>query len=294
MKFLLPLLVLGACVTADEEPTNVISLEVDSSNGTSLNGTSLNGTSLNGTSLNGTSLNGTSLNGTSLNGTSLNGTSLNGTSLNGTSLVGSSWSGTTSNGATVKLRVDKATQGAGTNADVWFYSVSFQTSTGWSPLCGVDASGIPVQAIAVPGVWTGTANNYASSATQFTWACRAKTVAKCVELGYKPWKSLSNQLASCVRLLRADYCGTGVSYTKDGTLLNLYDNVGVQADAEAWGLEAGWGPSGATCLSNAADTRFIILKTTVPPCFATLKAKTTSCGFTTTGTYLLDELSPNL
>jgi len=300
MKFLLPLLVLGACVTADEEPTNVISLEVDSSNGTSLNGTSLNGTSLNGTSLNGTSLNGTSLNGTSLNGTSLNGTSLNGTSLNGTSLngtslngtsvvgsknVGATWSGTSSNGAPVKLRIDSAAQGTGTNTDVWFYTVSFQTSAGWSPLCGLSGT-TPVQAIAVPGVWTGTANNYAASTTQFTWACRQKTVAKCVELGYKPWKSYGPQLASCVRLLRADYCGDGTSYTRDGTLLNLYDRLGIQTDAEAWDFEAGWGPNGAVCVGSAIDQRAKLLGLTKPPCWTALK--TQSCA----SALLIDELAP--
>jgi len=292
MKYLFPILFLAACVApVDEEPTAELDQEIDQSNGTSLNGTSLNGTSLNGTSLNGTSLNGTSLNGTSVNGTSLNGTSLNGTSLNGTTTVGSTWTGTASNGVGVNLRIDAAAQGTGTNSDLWFYKVSYQTSTGWSPLCGVDASKVPIQAVAVAGMWAGAANAYAATTAQFTWACRLKTVAKCVELGYKTWKGYTNQMTSCVRMLRGDYCGTGVSYTRDGQLLNVYDSVGVQADTEAWQLEAGWTPNGAMCVADAAYTRFSILGLATPPCFPKLLVK--ACTFAG-GALLLDELSPTI
>jgi hypothetical protein len=265
-----------------------VSQEVDSFNGTSLNGTSLNGTSLNGTSLNGTSLNGTSLNGTSLNGTSLNGTSLNGTSLNGTSLNGSTWTGTASNGATIPLRIDSAERGPAPNDDVWFYGVSYKTADGgWTPLCDSTSEG---QAIAVSGVW-GESASYTGSSTQFTWACRHKTIAKCVELGYKTWDGFATQLASCVRLLRADYCGDGSSYTLNGTLLNLYDNVGVQTDSEGWQLEAGWTPDGAICRSGGGDTRFKILGTGTPACFKTIPNG--GCGFAS-GAVLLDELSPTV
>ena len=276
-----------ACVAvpADEEVGSV-QQDVESSNGTSLNGTSLNGTSLNGTSLNGTSLNGTSLNGTSLNGTSLNGTSLNGTSLNGTSLNGSTWTGTASNGATINLRIDSATQG---DVDTWFYGVSYQTDDGWASLCGLDTDGSEIQAIAVPGVW-GTSATYSGSSTLFTWACRHKTIAKCVELGYKPWDGASDQMASCVRLLRADYCGDGTSYTLDGTLLNLYDAGGIQADTEDWPLEAEWTPAGARCVGTNGETRAQRVSHTSPPCLAALASS--SCGSFANGAVLIDELSP--
>ena len=284
-----------ACATNLDDDVGVVHQNVVSDNGTTLNGTSLNGTSLNGTSLNGTSLNGTSLNGTSLNGTSLNGTSLNGTSLNGTSLNGTSlngtslnstWTGTTSNGATVNLRIDSATQG---DVDTWFYAVSYETESGWSPLCGLDGTGVAIQAIAVPGVWDGTAS-YSGSATQFTWACRAKSIAKCVELGYKPWDGASDEMASCVRLLRADYCGDGTSYTLDNTLLNLYDASGIQSDTESWPLEAEWTPAGARCVGTNGETRAQLVSHTSPPCLAALVSS--SCGTFDNGAVLIDELSP--
>lgn len=292
MKFLWSVVtVLGACATSTNEDVgttsqDVISVNGTSLNGTSLNGTSMNGTSLNGTSMNGTSLNGTSLNGTSLNGTSLNGTSLNGVSLNGTSLNGSTWTGTLTNGDSINMRIDDSYLGDGNTG---FYAVSFEADDGWHPLCpGTEPDGSAVHAIAVPGSWDGTAR-YVSSTTQFTWSCRHKSIAKCIEMGYQPWNGREVQMASCIRMLRADYCGTGVSYTVDGTLLNLYDAAGVQQDTESWAVEAEWSPAGAVCV-NPGHTRAERVSHTNPPCLAALASPT--CGSFANGASIIDELSP--
>ena len=240
------------------------------------------GVSLNGVSLNGVSLNGVSLNGVSLNGTTLKAATTLGPPLSGTGPVGSTWTATTSGGTSIKLRIDSAQQGTGSNSDLWFYKVAYQTSTGWTGLCGADL------ALPVSGVWSASAA-YTASTTQFTFSCRGKTVAKCVELGYKPHKGYANQLASCTRLLRGDYCGTGVAYTVDGTTLNLYDNVGVQADTQLlWIKEGEWGPNGARCVTNIVTTRFLERKLTLPPCVLSLVSLT--CGSFRSGTYLIDEL----
>ncbi|HSS02560.1 MAG TPA: ADYC domain-containing protein [Kofleriaceae bacterium] len=275
-----------------DETVGEVGQEVVSPNGISLNGISLNGISLNGISLNGISLNGISLNGISLNGTSIAAVSTSAAPLTGASMVGSTWNATASNGSTVKLRVDKATQGTAPNADLWFYSVSYQTSSGWSPLCGLDAANTPIQAVTTAGVWAATATDaarYASSTTQFTFACRAKTIAKCVEMGYKTYKGYANQLATCVRLLRGDFCGTGTPYTVDGTTLNLFDNVGVQADTEVWYPEAEWTPNGARCVNSLNTARFDFVVSKDPKCVTPLVNK--DCGFSfAPGTVLIDEL----
>jgi ADYC domain/Pentapeptide repeats (8 copies) len=243
-----------------------------------------------GVSLNGVSLNGVSLNGVSLNGVSLNGVSLNGSSiaanrdqpLAGATLVGSMWTGVSAANAQVKIRVDNAQQGTGTNSDLWFYGMSYQATNGaWTSVCGTE------KVLGVAGVWNATAA-YAASTTQFTLACRGTSVAKCVELGYKPFKGFGNQLATCVRLLRADYCGNGTSYTRDGTTLNLYDNVGVQADAQPWKVEAEWGPTGARCVSSVLQSRFLTKKLALPPCL--LGLIDLSCGRFRTNTLMIDEL----
>ena len=286
-------LALASCATDIDFDEGQTSQDVDSNNGTSLNGTSLNGTSLNGTSLNGTSLNGTSLNGTSLNGTSISATSTSGPPLSGTGPVGSTWSGTSTNGAAVTLKINSATQGTGTNADLWFYGVSFQTSAGWQPLCGLDSTGAPILAVPVAGAWKATASDAAHyvTGTQFTWGCRLKTVAKCVELGYKTWKGYTNQLQACVRLLRADFCGTGQSYTTDGRLLNLYDNVGVQKDTETWKPEAEWTTAGARCVNSNNIARYTLALQANPKCTLPLQSSTCGTSFGT-GSLLIDELAP--
>lgn len=290
-------LMCGACAVTGEEHTGEVSQNGMSFNGISFNGISFNGISFNGVSFNGQSLNGISFNGTSVTGVSIKASSSNTSPpLTGASLVGSKWSGTASNGAAVALRVDSATAGSAPNTDLWFYGISYQTSTGWSPLCGIDSvTGKPIQAVSTAGVWVATAADatfYTSSTTQFTLACRGATVAKCIELGYKTYKGYTNQLQSCVRLLRGDYCGTGSAWTANGTLLNLYDNVGVQLDTQAWTPEAEWTPAGARCVNSNNNARYELVLSKDPKCVK--RIETTTCGTTfANGAVLIDELSPD-
>ena len=283
----------AACVSVPPNEGEV-SQDVVVPNGVSLNGVSLNGVSLNGVTLNGVSLNGVSLDGIGLAGVTtqaLSGTSL---PLAGTSVVGSTWTATLSNGATLPLRIDSATAGAASNADVWMYGVSYEVGSTWSPLCGVDPANVPILADTLPGVWntqSGVSGGGAhiASTTQFTFACRAKTIAKCVELGYKPWTGYAAQLQACIRLLRADICGDGTPHTVDGQTLDIYDNVGIQADTEAWDPEAEWNTQGATCVTKKGETRFDYLGLAVPSCVSALEAS--SCGLRFhTGSLLIDEL----
>jgi hypothetical protein len=284
---------LGCTLPMDPPPSAGISQSLNTENGISLNGISLNGISLNGISLNGISLNGISLNGISLNGISLNGISLNGTSLDAAMFVGSSWIGLLSDGSSLAMRIDAASQGTGANSDLGLYQVSYQTAAGWQPLCGV-AAGVPVEAVAVPGTWNQAqgvpgGGAYASSTTLFSWACRGTTIAKCAEFGYKPWTGRTPQLASCVRLLRADYCGDGVPHTTDGLLVNLYDNVGILSDTARWTVEAEWTPSGARCITRTGVTRFREVGLPAPSCAAAL-SRSTSCGSFANGAVLVDEI----
>jgi hypothetical protein len=291
-------LALSACVADDLDDVMYEEAEqgLSSTNGVSLNGVSLNGVSLNGVSLNGVSLNGVSLNGTTLTGVrvSANTTTTTTTPLNGTAIVGSKWTATTSNATTLNLRIDSAAAGTGTNADLWFYGISYQTTAGWQPLCGVDGANVPIKALSVVGEWksvTGDSAAYTATSTNFTVACRGKTIAKCVELGYKTFKRRTTQLTTCVRMLRGDYCGNGVAWTLEGTLLNLYDNIGVQADTEAWTPEAEWTPTGARCVNTNRSQRYDLVFQQDPRC---IRLKTPTCGTTfANGAILIDELSPS-
>ena len=79
--------------------------------------------------------------------------------------------------------------------------------------------------------------------------------------------------------MRADYCGTGFSLTRNGTLINIYDTIGIQArlselpaidrvsdvpilqgtkkrgprvtmNVDAYQFEAKWSPEGARCIDE--------------------------------------------
>ncbi len=274
-------------------------------NGTSLNGTSLNGTSLNGTGLSGVTLNNISLSGVvddavTLTNVTLSATNFSGTksgaAVTGATFVGATFNGNLSNGTTLKVRVDSRTQLTGTNTDVYAYGVSYQTTAGWSPLCGSAA----VLAVPLPGSWNqaqGVAGGgaFTSSSTAFTFGCRQHAVAKCVELGYKPWKTVGgtvmlNHHLACVRMLRADYCGDGKSWTLDGTTVNLYDNKGVQADTKSLTFEADWTIAGARYVEPSTRKRYQLLGATVPACIAgtTNAAAGTSTNWSS-GTLIMNE-----
>jgi hypothetical protein len=239
---------------------------LDTTNGISLNGISLNGISLNGISLNGISLNGISLNGISLNGVTLSGSTLvavsskTGKTLSGSQLAGASLSGLLSNGTSLQMRIDSVWSGAAPNADVTFYNVSYNAAGSWKALCGYESPGVPAGAVALAGTWdysqgTPTGGAWTSSSSSFTFGCRHTALAKCVELGYKPWVTFNGHALrqyhqACTRLIRADYCGNGRPWTLNGRLINLYDGIGLQADTESWLFEAEWTDKGASCLTT--------------------------------------------
>jgi hypothetical protein len=277
--------------------------EVISQNGMSLNGMSLNGMSLNGMSLNGMNLNGMNLNGMNLNGMNLNGMNLNGSQLQGVQsngqpisglgLVGTTMGGTLSNGGSLALRIDSAATLPAPNSDVWAYGVSYALAGGsWAPLCGT-SSGVNVLAVPVAGTW-----NYGSGVTgggawsassgSFTFACRGTAIAKCVELGYKPWRTVGGVLLrdhhqACTRMIRADYCGNGQSWTVDGTTINVYDNLGIQVDAStALKVDAEWITTGARCINEVRD-----FWTGKPDCHSAKKGP--GCGNFTKGALIVDE-----
>jgi hypothetical protein len=76
--------------------------------------------------------------------------------------------------------------------------------------------------------------------------------------GFRP-SVRANRIArfnACIRAVRADYCGDGVTYTKDRTQIILYDarDGGLIFDAGVDGgfsFEANWNENGAICLVHS-------------------------------------------
>lgn len=72
-------------------------------------------------------------------------------------------------------------------------------------------------------------------------------VIKCDSFGYA---AHPEHHAACVRMVRADYCGDGTSWTRDGVPINLYDNLGINTDDALWTVDAAWSPAGALCIGE--------------------------------------------
>jgi ADYC domain len=97
-------------------------------------------------------------------------------------------------------------------------------SGSWQPACSADADGRHA-AIPLAAIWDSRGNRVESS-SQFTFGCTTGVVAKCYRWGYRPWVTGYGDLTSlhqiCTRVARADYCGNGVSHTRNGTLINVW------------------------------------------------------------------------
>jgi hypothetical protein len=242
-------------------------------NGPTLNGRNVNGRNVNGPLMNGMLVSvrygGATRGGMNvalpmqelwLEGSALHG-AMRGEELSGTDLVHLRLVGNLDDGSTVPLRIDGVSQGSGVDQDVWSYDVSFQDDkTGaWHPICAT-ADGTPLKAIPLEGTWNykqGVAGGGSKihDTSVFTFACDGAALAKCVRFGYKPWQSvggvsLEEHHQACTRLIRADFCGDGTSYTQDGNWVNLYDTQNVQTDSEPWVAEAEWTGEGAACFTS--------------------------------------------
>lgn len=111
----------------------------------------------------------------------------------------------------------------------------------------------------VYGSWD-TTGAHIQSTTQFMFGCTSGVVAKCIRWGYKPWKSVSGTSLSgyhqaCTRMARADYCGDGTTHTENGTLIDVYDDLGIQLKApfeltSPLVFEGAWTTRGAYCITK--------------------------------------------
>jgi len=140
------------------------------------------------------------------------------------------------------------------------------TRTATRNLCLPDAEGRSV-AIPFSGRWDASGAHLEDGSISFH--CTSGAVAKCARHGYRPWQSYGGQpLAAhhqaCTRLLRGDYCGDGVSQTKDGTEIDLYDSLRFRTvdPSLLMTFEASWSQRGAYCI---ARERWLIVSSLLSP-----------------------------
>jgi hypothetical protein len=134
----------------------------------------------------------------------------------------------------------------GDNGDVWLYRVEYSLASApgqWHGACQDDAGN--AMGIFVNGQWS---QDGTWQPGGWTFSCPSGVVSKCVRSwGYKPWKTLHAPAhgdvdlqplhQACVRAARADYCGDGTSYTRDGTLVDMFDVYGFNVPEYVSGFE---------------------------------------------------------
>ena len=157
------------------------------------------------------------------------------------------------------VRIDTVSRDpADPDGDVWLhrFSVLDPGTGGWQELCRPGQDGIAA-GFPVAGSWTKD-GRHLHRTSGFTVACTSGAVGKCVRFGYKPWRDVNGESLwdyhqACVRMVRADYGGDGISHTRNGTLIDFFDRLGIQnphpgPGSHALEFEAAWGPDGAVCV----------------------------------------------
>lgn len=143
---------------------------------------------------------------------------------------------------------------------------------GESRVCGGDAELARVNklAVAVPGYYDKGANraHFIPSDQYFTIACITGVAAKCAHWGYmpgamnnEPRADLGPYYSACVHAALADYenaynvdtTGPTGSYTCEGTIVDIFDNLGIQTEDEnsaTMSLESSWIGSGPISIAR--------------------------------------------
>lgn len=229
-------------------------------NGIRVNGIRVNGIRVNGIRVNGTELSATIV----LNGTELVLADANGLLLySGTGLVGATIPTELATGEVVQLTIESVTFDAAAGA--YLYEVTYPNAKNGKaePLCD-KVNGKAVRALALAGTYSDDTGANTPDPSRFTFACVNAAIGKCALWGYHPGKTRQECLSSlckqqplpswhqaCIRMVRADYCGDGVPHTRDGTAINVWDNLGIESpDPSSWEMEAEWTQDGARCIRH--------------------------------------------
>jgi len=254
--------------------TNRISLNRIALNRIALNRLAANRLAANRIALNRIALNRIALNGSGLEGVANNeivGITDQGEVLDGEKFVGATVTGVLTDGSTVDLDITSFARTE--DPAIVHYGLAYQGKN----ICADEN----VTGMFVPGIWDETGKHIehveadGKDVLTVSYACNDGVIAKCATWGYASWKAGADLHAACTRMGTADYCGDGVSYTKDGMTIDMFDHSGINvASTEDASLlfEAAWTRNGATCVSrprydaHGAKTGSKIL----PSCWATL------------------------
>jgi hypothetical protein len=137
---------------------------------------------------------------------------------------------------------------------IWLHSFSAEMADGsWQPLCDPGPDGRQ-QGFPLAGRARSDGAMEPAEPGAFEIVCTSGARGKFVRFGYLPWISAAMRdiYDACVRMVRADYCGDGSPTTRDGALIDFYDDHGIQqSDSDPMQeFEAGWTAAGAVCVHH--------------------------------------------
>jgi hypothetical protein len=179
----------------------------------------------------------------------------------GTLSLGSGPAGQVFSSGGERLRIDTVrADPSDPSGEIMLYRFS-RLDKGGASYCPGDGLGFPMA-----GSWA--AGAHSRTAGQVGIACLGTPEARCVQLGYRPWRHAANGAdlwdyhQACVRALRADYCGTGLNRGVAGERIALYDRLGIQPlrGADGMSFEAAWGADGAACVNHIRPPSRMSLK----------------------------------
>ena len=92
-------------------------------------------------------------------------------------------------------------------------------------------------------------------------------------------------------MVRADYCGDGLSATRDGTPIDLYDVAGIQKPepVSSMKFEAAWGIHGAVCVRHTRIPDVLTIEQLVARCPRLANRVGDSCGEDASGALMFDK-----
>jgi hypothetical protein len=271
-----------AC-SAETAPSSDRTCEPDPELGASLSprAVRLGGWDANGVALNGVSRGGWDGNGAMLDGVDFSAVvgaanelvakNPDGSVVGGETFVGSKLKGVRRDGSTLDLVISSFDRSA--DGTIAYYGLEHARDN----VCNEGMRGMFVRGVwDERGAWHDSVS-VSGGSVSMSYSCADGAIAKCIEMGYAPWSAGHDLHQACTRMVRADYCGSGISFTKDGTLIDVFDTRGIQTrtGSSDFVFEAAWGVDGATCVNRPRfDARDGRGESIMPSCWSLLP----SCG----------------
>lgn len=194
----------------------------------------------------------------------------NGVTYSGADLIGSHWYLTLSNADTDHDGDHDADDAASVPTEIWisahqqvspresrYVFETFDDDGNAVPVCDADSSGnrtaIPIKDVTVDD-FTG---DMAPRKDTLYLACTSGAIGKAITWGYRPWERPLPEFEVATRMVRADYCFDGMSWTETGMPIQVKDKYGTNTFLYATDpTEVVWTKTGAACINTPRNLTY--------------------------------------